>query len=294
MDKRTSVPATSGNITEQTTLNNPSVQTEAEPAPTGLKNQSTPQTTSVSPQPQQTVIYQQQKSGCGKCSLIGCIGGILLLLLVCGGTSFGLYYVVNNSLKNFATSIPAQYENRSFAYTKKSEVTNPSGEQQPAIDENIDPMDASALIEEKIQALPAKMDTISITQEELAKSLNVDGIGLSIEPGSMVVRMSVKELVGTLELPTVLNSFKETVLYAEIIPTSDGKSFVVQDLTTGNNIMDSVVSVVGEQFVLDSINNALKPGSESGMGIKNISFEKGKVNLQLEPSAAGQDATEQQ
>jgi hypothetical protein len=270
--------------------NNPSVTQESVPAQNTQPVQSpmvqaqTPET--IAAQPQLVMTQPPKKKGCGKCATFGCVG-LIALLLVCGGSSVAIYYSVKSNLSKFGTSNPAEYSGRTFSYTKKPEPTPlPVPMDGVRVDETPD----SNLIEEKLSGLTTPTDSFTITQDELANAIPTNGIGISIKPDAMVVRLSVKELTENSELPGILSAFKETVFFAEVGVASDGKTIEIKKVTTGSGIMDTVINAIGKDFALQSINDALKPKDGSNVGLKKIELQDGSVKIQMEePNSSESD-----
>lgn len=216
------------------------------------------------------------------CLKFGCIGlGVLLLL--CGVSSFAAYYFINQSLKQYASESPSEYAAKNFSYSQKPNIT-PTTQSNPgiAVGEPNGSQDMS-ILEKKLQSLSPQANTISLTQEEIVNSLPVEGIGLSISNGSMSLRADIQKLAGSGNLPKEISLLGNSVLYADIKTTADGKGLEITKLTTGNAIVDSMLQGVGKDLLLEAINGALVPQSISGFQLKKIELQEGRVQLEVEP-----------
>jgi len=222
---------------------------------------SVPSTPAVPAPVTQTVVVEKKGSSCWKIGLISC-GVLFLVLILCacvGFLSLGILLRNSTTDNNFDKSKFSTYDPSSLSTT---------GTIQDKVD--------SAAMKNKDGTF-----TVTITEKELIEQIAtgsnseaLKGVYISMEPNLLTLKIDLKNLLTSLPQNQRLGldpaSFDGVYITAEVTTSSDGKTFIVKKVATGNTFFDSFL---GHGFA-SGFEEGLNQGISESLSSRSYTLEK--------------------
>lgn len=155
--------------------------------------------------------------------------------------------------------------------------------------------DAQIVMNEKeIEVLILSMMGVN-TAQGTATNENIQKVGVKITPGKAFLEMDLGLLAPLLASSPDMQNFDpkafDGVNFSVTLSTSaDNKSFVIDNFSTGNNIIDSLIPAQVKTSVLESVQKSIEDSLTGGQGsevkINKIEFRQGELMLGLKASTS--------